>query len=311
MNQRAAGVAIVVFSSALWGLSGTAAQLLFQGHGVSPLFLVTVRLWGAAVILLGILLLRRPGSLRVDAKTLGQLAIFGAFGFFLVQFSYFAAVATAGVATATFLQYLGPGLIVLYVAAARRRLPTALEAGSLALALAGTVLLVLGDGGLRITLWGLLFGLLSAVTLAFYTIYPAPLVRRLGPWTTTGYGFLFGALAASLFLPLALRGAGHLGANGLLLVAFVVLLGTLVPFALYVYALGGLSPTEVGISATAEPLSAAASAYLVLGQALQGWQYLGGALIVLAVALLAAFGGRSGRRGVEPPDVIARGRPER
>ncbi|MDA8346444.1 MAG: DMT family transporter [Thermaerobacter sp.] len=310
MSRRAVGVLIVLLSAALWGLSGTAAQVLFQDRGVSPIYLVTVRLWGAAALLLLAVFLRRPQSLRVDRGSLGQLAIFGLFGFFLVQYSYFAAIAAVGVATATFLQYLGPALIVLYTAAVRRRMPTAAESIALLLAVGGTGLLVLGGGPLRITTLGIGFGLLSAVSLAFYTIYPTSLVQRLGPWTTSGYGFLFGAISATLLLPLGMHSMGRPGPQGLLLIAFVIVLGTLVPFALYVAALRHLSPSEVGIAATAEPLSAAASSYFLLGQALLGWQYVGGALIIGAVLVLAAFGGRSTALRVERTGVIAGGRPD-
>ena len=308
MNQRVRGILVVLLSASLWGLSGTAAQVLFT-RGFSPMFLVAVRLWGAAVILLLAVYLRHPASLRVDRRSLGQLAVFGLFGFFLVQYSYFAAIAAAGVATATFLQYLGPALIVLYAAIARRRLPSPAEAGAVLLAVCGTGLLVLGGGPLRVTSAGLLFGLLSAVSLAFYTIYPATLVQRLGPWTTSGYGFLFGALAATLFYAATPHRMPPLTVQDLALTLFVVLFGTLIAFAIYVSALRHLSPSEIGIAATGEPLSAAASAYFLLGQALQGWQYAGGALIVIAVAVLALFG-RTPAARVERTGVIAGGRPD-
>ncbi len=310
MSRRAGGVAVVLFAASLWGLSGTAAQILFDGRGVSPELLVTVRLWGAAALLLLAIALRRPRSLRLQRRDLLQVAIFGLFGFFLVQYSYFATIAAAGVATATFLQYLGPALIVLYTAIAGRRLPSAAESVALLLAVGGTALLVLGAGGLRVTGAGLGWGLFSAAALAFYTIYPVQLLRRLGPWTTSAYGFLFGAIAATVFLPQHFGAIGQLLSKDLLLVLFVVVFGTLIAFALYVSALRHLTPTEVGIAATAEPLSAAASAYLVLGQALQGWQYVGGGLIMAAVVVLAALGGRSAAPRVERTAVSAGGRPD-
>jgi drug/metabolite transporter (DMT)-like permease len=310
LNRRAAGVAVVLLSATLWGVSGTAAQILFDDRGVSPGLLVTVRLWGAAALLLLAIALRSPRSLRLQRRDLLQVIIFGLFGFFLVQYSYFATIAAAGVATATFLQYLGPALIVIYAAIAGRRLPSAWETIALVLAIGGTALLVLGAGGLRVTGTALAWGIFSAVALAFYTIYPTQLLKRLGPWTTSAYGFLFGAIAATVVLPQRLSGIGPLFAHDLLLVLFVIVFGTLIAFALYVSALRHLTPSEVGIAATAEPLSAAASSYLVLGQALEGWQYLGGALIVAAVVVLAAFGGRSAAARVEGSAVIAGGRPD-
>ncbi len=304
------GILLVLLAASLWGLSGTAAQLLFTHDGFSPLFLVVVRLWGAAVILMLVLASRGPGRLSVPWPDLGRLAIFGLFGFLLVQFSYFFAIARIGVAMATFLQYLAPSLIALFFVVSERRAPAPAEALALVLALGGTILLVLGHGGLRLEPIGVLFGLLSAFSLAFYTIYPSGLIRRRGAFVTTAYGFLFGAVAASIPWPLWLHGIGQVTTGSLLLIAFVVVLGTLVPFALYIYALTHVRPTVVGIAATAEPLSAAISAFLVLGQALAWPQYVGGALILGAMLALARQSGRSEAGEAEPTPVTAGGRPD-
>ncbi len=301
MPRSLFNVLLVLVAAALWGLSGAVAQILFQHFAFSPLLLVVVRLWGAALILLLVLAARDRRQLRVSWRDLGRLAIFGAFGFLLVQFSYFAAIASVGVAMATFLQYLGPPLIAAYVVLTEHRLPARAESLALSLALLGTLLLVLGHGGLHLEALGVVFGILSALSLAFYTVYPRDLVQRHGPLVTTAYGFLFGAIAATLPWPLWVHGVGRLNSESALLVAFVVVFGTLVPFALYVMALTRLRPTTVGIAATAEPLSAAISAFLILGQVLTWLQYLGGALIVAAMLTLARQTGRSAASKAEPP----------
>jgi len=308
--RKARGIALVLLAAILWGLSGTVAQVLFRRYGFAPLFLVVVRLWGSGILLALVLLARDRRSLRASARDLGRLALFGAFGFFLVQFSYFAAIARVGVAMATFLQYLGPPMIAAWFLLREHRAPQRAESLALALALLGTLFLVLGEGGIRLDALGVGFGLLSALSLAFYTVYPQDLIRRLGAFPTTAWGFLFGAVVATLPVPLWQDGIGRLTAGSLLLIAFVVVLGTLVPFALYVYALTRLSPTAVGIAATGEPLSAAVSAFLIFGQALAGVQYLGGALILGAMATLAARGGRRAGGETEPTPVTAGGRPD-
>lgn len=309
MPRRLQGILLVLTSASLWGLSGTVAQILFARFGFSPLLLVTVRLWGSGLILV-LALLGSGRSLRVARRDLGRLLIFGLFGFFLVQFAYFAAIALVGVAMATFLQYVGPSLIAAWVILRERRPPTMAESLALALALGGTLLLVLGRGTIRLQPLGLVFGILSAFSLAFYTLYPRDLVRRLGAFVTTAYGFLFGATASSLLWPLWQGSAINLTPASLLLVLFVVVLGTLLPFAFYILALTRLDPTAVGVAATGEPLSAALSAYLVLGQALQALQYVGGALILGAMLALALSSGRSPARRGEPTQVAAGGRPD-
>lgn len=51
-SNRLKGIIMVVISACLWGLSGTAAQQLFQYENVSTEWLVTIRLLISGAILL-------------------------------------------------------------------------------------------------------------------------------------------------------------------------------------------------------------------------------------------------------------------
>ena len=53
MSSRAKGLAMVVTGAALWGLSGTAAQILFQEKNVTAEWLVAVRMLLAGFVLVG------------------------------------------------------------------------------------------------------------------------------------------------------------------------------------------------------------------------------------------------------------------
>jgi drug/metabolite transporter (DMT)-like permease len=72
------------------------------------------------------------------------------------------------------------------------------------------------------------------------------------------------------------------------LVVFVIVFGTILAYGLYLAGLRKLSATEIGLASSSEPIVASAAAYLLLGVILTGAQYLGGALIILAVVLLAS-----------------------
>jgi drug/metabolite transporter (DMT)-like permease len=81
------------------------------------------------------------------------------------------------------------------------------------------------------------------------------------------------------------------------LVAFVILFGTILGYGLYLSGLVGLSATQAGVSASIEPIAASAAAYAFLGVSLSPLQYLGGALILVAVVLLARQGKGTGEGG--------------
>lgn len=300
MSPRVLGFLFVLSAGVLWGFSGAVADILFHRYGVTPMWLAQVRLLSSGILLFLALAVWRPLSLRLERKDLLATVVFGTVGFFLVQYSYFAAIADTGVAIATFLQYLGPAMIVLYTVFRLRRLPSAHELGAVALSIGGTWLLVSASPSHGISLQGLLWGIAAALSLAFYTIYPARLVGRLGPWATSCYAFLFGGLTATILSPFVAAPVAHLTAAVIALVAFVVLFGTLLPFSFYMAAVARLRSAEVGIGATTEPLAAALAAALLLGQRLGAGQYLGGVLIVIAVGLLAAVSrGRMRAGGME------------
>jgi drug/metabolite transporter (DMT)-like permease len=69
------------------------------------------------------------------------------------------------------------------------------------------------------------------------------------------------------------------------LVAWIVVLGAVVPFWLSIAALQHLAPTTAGLVATVEPVFASIVAWLWLEQVLSGWQIAGGAVVLAGIGL--------------------------
>jgi drug/metabolite transporter (DMT)-like permease len=69
------------------------------------------------------------------------------------------------------------------------------------------------------------------------------------------------------------------------LVAWIVVLGAMVPFWLSIAALRHLSPTTAGLVATVEPVLASVVAWLWVEQVLSGWQVLGGFVVLVGIGL--------------------------
>ncbi|MDI3299302.1 MAG: EamA family transporter [Bacillota bacterium] len=315
MNGRAAGLSMALGAGVLWGLSGTVAQLLMQKGGLGPAWLVAFRMATAGPLLLaavaaGALGRSRPSRPAVAALLLApwrerrdrwRLVVFALLGFVVVQGTYLAAIDAGNAATATFLQYLAPGMVSVWQAWTERRLPSPRSLTALALGVGGTFLLATGGGGaLALSPAALAWGLLSAAALAFYTVYPAPLLARYGAPLVTGWAMVVGAVAlAPWVLPAgtawhasSVPGAGW-GMGGFL--AFVAVGGTLVPFTLYTGSLRRLLPAETSLVASVEPLAAALAAGLWLGVRLSPLQQLGAAGVMAMVALVTLSGGRRRR----------------
>jgi len=192
MKQR--GILLVLTAAALWGISGSVAQYLFQQKGFAPDWLVDVRLLAAGAGMLLITSLRGSGK-RVLAiwrspRDVGELLLFSLLGMLAVQYTYFTAIRHSNAATATVLQYLAPALICCYTALRRRRLPSPREWMGVGLSFAGILLLATHGriGSLAITPAAFLWGLGSAVALGFYTIQPTRLLREWGSAMIVGWG---------------------------------------------------------------------------------------------------------------------------
>ncbi|MDV6331362.1 EamA family transporter [Asticcacaulis sp. 201] len=291
MNSRyIKGCGLALMSAVLWGVSGVCGQFLFAQRGVNTEWLVTTRMLAAAILMLGFVAVRAPGELFVlwkDRTDALRMLVFGVFGMLAVQYTYFAAINASNAATATILQYTGPALIVGWFAFKERRLPRLAEWLGVAMAVAGTVFLVTHGrfGSLSISQMALVWGLGSAVALAFYSIQPLSLMHRYAPPVVIGWGMLIGGVLLSLVRPpWAIAGTWDAATIGAY--AFVIVFGTLVPFYAYLTAVKIIGPQTGSLLACAEPLSAAIISVLWLGTRFGPFDWLGTALILGTVVML-------------------------
>ncbi len=301
------GVAMVLFATVFWGVSGTAAQVLFQQDHVSPYWLVTVRMSVSGFLLL-LLALSRFGfgsvfSVWKNRQDVVRLVLLGFFGLLGVQYTYFASIQYGNAATSTLLQYVGPIFITLYVAFRNRRMPRVRELTAIAFALFGVFLLVTNGNThhFEVAPLAVVWGLLSALTVAFYTLYPQTLLKRYDPAILIGWGMLLGGLGLGLGLgENPFRMPIHTTPLLWLLVSFVVIFGTLIAFYMYISSLNHISASVASLLACGEPLSAAVIAVTLLHVRMGLPSLLGAVCILITVTLLAQK-----ERVTESPPKIA------
>jgi drug/metabolite transporter (DMT)-like permease len=288
------GLLLAAAGGSLFGLSGTAAQVLFRRYGITPQALVAVRMLGAGALLYA---WRRPSFPRRHRM---RLVAFSLLAFAAVQYTYFAAIDHSNAATATLLQYLFVPSVAVYEGIAARRMLTTRQVAAVLGALAGTALIVLespaASVGLTTTGLGVTLGLLAAFTAALNTLWSRWFVVREGAWWTSTWAFIIGGLALSPALASPAPGWPAHPAGGLLepsyLLVFVVVFGTLFAFGFLMASLAYIPATETAVGATLEPVVAALAALVFLHVVLDGLQYLGGGLIVVSVLALAMDRGR-------------------
>jgi drug/metabolite transporter (DMT)-like permease len=146
-------------------------------------------------------------------------------------------------------------------------------------------LLVLADprGVVRAQPLGVALGLTSAFCFAFYMLSAKSAVRRVPLLTVSFYGFAGAALVWALVVPPWKLAAAHYSGQTWLLLLAVAVFSVLVPFGLFYRGLERLDTWRVALTAMLEPVVAAVSAWLFLGEGLAPVQWLGAGLLLLGI----------------------------
>src|SRR3954453_9899771 len=291
------GYAMVALAATLFAVNGTVSKVIL-GSGIDAEQLTEIRCAGALIGLVLIAVVTRPSSLRLRRSELPVIVALGVVGLALVPWSYFFAIHRLEIGIALVIQFVGPILVALwarfvYGERVRDRVWIAL-----ALALIGLVLIVeLWQAG-RPDSAGLAAAALAAITYAAYILLAERGVRRRDPISLSAWGFLFATLFWSVLAPWwrfpGGRADDHVSLLGNLasshlplwaLMTWMVLFGTIIPFALIVAALRHLSATRTGVTAMLEPVLAIVVAWAWLGESLDATQIAGAAATLAGISL--------------------------
>jgi len=169
---------------------------------------------------------------------------------------------------------------------------------ALVLALGGLSLVLDAWHGVTLDTLGVVASVVASVTYALYLLLAERALVRRDPVSLLTWGFLFAALFWAVARPWWTFPFGRAAASvsllgrldGLhlpvwVLMASVIVLGTIVPFTLVVAALRHLRATRVGIVAMVEPVVATIVAYVWLAESLGVAQVVGGAIVLTAIGL--------------------------
>ena len=292
MRERSVGMMESLVGASMWGVSSVAANLLFSITTIPYLALLFVRVVFSSLILF---IFIKP---RIKIGGLLGISIFGIIGLFGSQLTYLAAIYYSNAATATVLQYLFMPMVVIYDLLRRNRNVSFVLIISIIFSFAGLILLTINfsliGSVLVVSPTALFFGLMAAVSAAFYTIYARPLIKKQGFEGTISLGFLMACIPATFvglypsieyFKALSAQPVGSiLIIAGL--IAFIILIGTAGAYYLYVKSIKHISSSDASITASMEPISAAVFSLIVLGVFLTNIQYIGVAIIILSISFI-------------------------
>ena len=277
----------------LWGVNGVMGNYLFPHKNVTTTWLIPYRLILAGFLLLSYLYYKK-GSKIFDVlknpKDLFQIVLFGFIGMLGTQYTYFSAIQFSNAAIATVLTYFGPTLVLIYMCLREKRKPLKYEIVSICLSSFGVFLLAThGDiTSLQISFKALVWGILSALSVVFYTVQPESLLKKYGASIVVAWGMMIGGIFIA-FVTKPWNINVTFDFITFLVLMLIIVFGTIIAFILYLTGVNIIGPTKASIIACIEPVAATICAILFLGVTFDFLDVIGFLCIISTIFIVAYF----------------------
>ncbi len=279
----------------LWGATGPLMEWLLNHTPLTVSFMLTIRLSVAGIVLLAYLVLTGKNIICIWQQKIWsrQLIIFGVAGMLGVQYAFVAAINESNAVLATLLQFLAPIFVVAYVSLSLKKWPPKYQVLGIIGTLGGLFLLLTNASfdALLVSNKALLWGVAVGLTFAFYTLYPARLMKEWSVLLVVGWGMLIGGLTLGIisriwqsnqwltFMDLKVTG---------LMIALIVF-GTMA-FVLFLSSMKYITAVETSILSSIEPLTAMVISVIMFGTSLGIWQLMGVFVMLVCVTWLSTAG---------------------
>ena len=318
-RSPALGVGLVVLGAACFTVNAGVSRVALRA-GVEPAMLTTIRV---SCTFLGLVLLaacfRRAALHPPRGRMLVLVVAHGLIGVAALQWTYFVAIDRLPVGMALLLEYQAPVLVALWARFAQHEqvrprlwLGLVLAVGGLAAATEVWKGAPFGTGA--VDGLGVLAGLAAAVCFAGYFLIGEAGVGALDPLRVIVWSFGVATVALNVVNPITGFDTARLGKHVSLLGAFddlsaplwlvlgwVVVLGTLVPFFAELFALSFIRATTVTVIALLEPIGVSALGWAWFDESLGPVAILGCLAVVAGIVI--AQSARRDHLSVEPPPL--------
>lgn len=286
------GAAACICVGLFWGGCGVAIQYLINDLGLPSLWVTTFRTLMSGLVLMTFFVLRMRKEVFVlwkDKKDALRLMIFSLVGIAGCYYTYFVTVQYTNAPTATVLQYLSPVLVVIYMSIRNKKLPVLQERVAICLVIVGTfVIATHGNfGSLAISPIGLVLGISSAITLAFYAVYPKPLIEKFSPVYVYSWAVFFSGVVMNCICPIWSVDVSGLEMIDWAVLIYTLVFGTMISYPLYLRGVKMIGPSKGSMFSSVEPGATAILAAVLLATPLVFMDYVGVVLITAAIIILA------------------------
>ncbi len=296
-SNQLIGYGLYLIAALLWGFNGTVSKILMDTK-IDPARLSQLRVTLAWLVLFIVIAIINRKALRFNSKQEFKLiAMYGVLGVTMTQWLYFVAIHLLPVGVALIIEFTSPLMVAVWVKFVwSHHVPRFTWVG-LAIAIFGLFLVTQVWQGFNLNPIGLISGFGAAAALSLYFITGEKILHLEKPrdsLSLTMWGFFFASVFWAIFKPWwqfpweYLEGTANV--NGLnspqyLLVAWMVILGTVIPFWLALAAMKYISSQQASATGMTEPIFASIIAWVVMSENLTTWQLFGGAITLTGIAI--------------------------
>jgi drug/metabolite transporter (DMT)-like permease len=293
------GLLFAVGSAFAFGSSGPFAKALMEA-GWSPTAAVAARLAGGALLMAIFASIVKPDWFREALRHGKTVVAYGLIPIAGAQLCYYNAVAHLSVGVALLLEYTAPILVVGWLWATTRRRPSNLTLTGVALAIVGIMLVLNVFSDAHINLLGVGWALAAAVCAACYFLMSDKVNSTaadgdgLNPITLAAGGLIVGTAAVALLgvagvMPLTFTTndtvIAGLTTSWVVPVIALGLIPTAIGYTLGIKGIARLRPRFASLVGLSEVMFAVLAAWVLVGEAITPTQAVGGAVVLLGLAL--------------------------
>lgn len=278
----------IVLASILWGTSGLFSYGL-RAFGFHSVQMTAMRGVVSMILMLAFVLIRDARLLRVEKSAIPAL-IGSGISLFATATAYFASMEASSVSTAVILMYTAPIFVLIYSVLFLGERLSLKKGMSIFLMIVGCALVSGIVGGMKFSLMGIVYGMLSGLTYSAYNIFTKVLtIKKVPTATVTCYNFIIvSIIGITISDPAKIISLSS--SDPLSTIPLMVGLGLFTCFLPYVFYTMGLHDIPAGTATSLgiiEPLSATVFSLLFLGETLTIPLVIGMILILGAVFALA------------------------
>ena len=295
MLNKHRGELYLVIGAIFFSLNGVIVTLVLD-H-MTTFRLAQVRALGTFFLLFLITFIQDRNSLKAERREIPTLLFYGVFGYAMVQLGYFIGISRGvPLSLVLIIEFTAPIWIVLWIKFVRKSVVAKDMWVAIALSLLGLILVAKVWQGFSFDLIGSFGALGAALALAVYFLMSQSQGTKRSAQAMVVWGMGVAGLFWSLVLPIwnfptaiftteiNLQGRfSDYSAPGWLLIAYVIVFGTLVPYLFVVGGIRRLSASTSSVIGMLEPVLAGAFAWIWLSQSWTAIQLFGGLIVLIGI----------------------------